>query len=187
MRARRRRDMHRPQADTPDTEQICWLLNKTEGLNGLSVFYLKDSNQNLLRRRGSLPLKNSHVNTQNRFDVYNVERQTPANTVSTGYEGFVAPGNVILETAFFRRSSMQARAEEMNAVRQRIMGLLRQQMEALDSPSGLTDELLTECYERHAQVQELRERLQALSTLDIETTSAAQPRPTFQDNAAARV
>jgi len=82
---------------------------------------------------------------------------------------------------------MQAGAEEMNAVRQQIMDLLRQQMEALNSPSGLTDELLTECYERQAQVQELRERLQALSTLDIEATSAAQPRPAFQDNVAARV
>jgi hypothetical protein len=123
------------------------------------------------------------MDVHNVINVHKLEVQTRANTVSTGYEGFIAPGNVIHETAFFRRSSMQG-AEEMNAVRQQIMGLLRQQMEALDSPLGLTDERLTECYERQARVQELRERLQLLSDLENETTSKAQAQSSFVDNAA---
>ena len=72
----------------------------------------------------------------------------------------------------------------MLAVRKQIVHLLHQQMEALDSPLGLTDERLTECYERQARVQELRERLQSLSDLENETTSTAQVRPPFVDNAA---
>jgi hypothetical protein len=79
---------------------------------------------------------------------------------------------------------MQAGSDDMMAVRQQIMYLLHQQMEALDSPQGLTDEILTECYERQARVQELRERLQALANLEIDTTSTAQVRPPFLDNAA---
>jgi len=55
--------------------------------------------------------------------------------------------------------------KEMVAVREQIMHLLHLQIEALDSPLGLTDARLTECYERQAQVQELRERLQVLSGL----------------------
>jgi hypothetical protein len=124
------------------------------------------------------------VDVHNVINAHKLEGQTRANTVSTGYEGFIAPGNVIHETAFFRRSSMQVGAEEMNAVRQQIMGLLRQQMEALDSPLGLTDERLTECYERQARVQELRERLQLLSDLENETTSKAEAQSSFVDNAA---
>lgn len=58
---------------------------------------------------------------------------------------------------------MQGREENMVAVRQEILDLLRQQMEALNSPLGLTDARLTECYERQARVQELRERLEALA------------------------
>jgi hypothetical protein len=58
---------------------------------------------------------------------------------------------------------MQARAEEIVAVRQEILELLRLQMEALDSPMGLTEARLSECYERQARVHELREKLQALS------------------------
>jgi hypothetical protein len=79
---------------------------------------------------------------------------------------------------------MQSGAEDMMAVRKQIVHLLHQQMEALDSPQGLTDERLTECYERQARVQELRDRLQALANLDIQTTSKAQVRPTFLDSAA---
>jgi hypothetical protein len=79
---------------------------------------------------------------------------------------------------------MQTGAEEMTAVRKLIMHLLRQQMEALDSPLGLTDERLTECYERQAQVQELRERLQLLADLENETTSKAPAQSSFVDNAA---
>jgi hypothetical protein len=58
---------------------------------------------------------------------------------------------------------MPARVEEIAAVRQQIMNLLREQMETLDSPLGLTDERLSECYRRQERVQELRERLQALA------------------------
>lgn len=52
-------------------------------------------------------------------------------------------------------------AEDIAAVRREILDLLRQQMEALDSPLGLSDARLTECYERQARVQELRDKLQA--------------------------
>jgi hypothetical protein len=58
---------------------------------------------------------------------------------------------------------MPARGEEIAAVRQEIMDLLCEQMEALDSPSGLTDERLCDCYRRQERVQELRERLQVLA------------------------
>lgn len=70
---------------------------------------------------------------------------------------------------------MPATAEEIAAVRCEILDLLRQQMEALDSPLGLTDARLTECYERQARVQELRERLQAAtcSYPDVASTSCA--------------
>jgi len=57
---------------------------------------------------------------------------------------------------------MQAGAEEIVAVRQEILQLLRRQMEALDSPLGLTDARLIECYERQGRVQELREKLNAM-------------------------
>ena len=40
--------------------------------------------------------------------------------------------------------------------------MLRQQMESLDSPEGLTDSQLIECYNRQGRVQELREKLQVL-------------------------
>jgi hypothetical protein len=67
---------------------------------------------------------------------------------------------------------MQAGAEEMKAVRQQILHLLQQQLEALDSPQGLTDARLTECYERQARVQKLRDTLQALSNTGLEAASA---------------
>jgi hypothetical protein len=79
---------------------------------------------------------------------------------------------------------MPAVAEDMMAVRKQIVHLLHQQMEALDSPQGLTDARLSECYERQAQVQELRERLQVLANLEIGTTSTSQMRQPFPDNAA---
>lgn len=79
--------------------------------------------------------------------------------------------------------------EEIEALRREIVSLLRQQMEALDSPLGLTDTCLTECYQRQDRVQELREKLQTLSgssrvvpveceTSEPEATAscAAQPR-----------
>jgi len=67
---------------------------------------------------------------------------------------------------------MQGR-EDIAAVRQEILELLRQQMEALDSPLGLTDARLSECYERQARVQELREKLQAAASSEpgISSTS----------------
>ena len=88
---------------------------------------------------------------------------------------------------------MQTGAEQIGAVRQEILELLRQQMEALDSPLGLTDARLSECYERQARVQELREKLQALSSANLEagpargeaeTSSAAQAMPASLDAAA---
>jgi hypothetical protein len=78
---------------------------------------------------------------------------------------------------------MQSGSEDMMAVRKQIVHLLHQQMEALDSPLGLTDERLTECYERQARVQELRDRLQALANIDIQT-STAQVRSPLVDNTA---
>ena len=51
--------------------------------------------------------------------------------------------------------------ENMMAVRQEILDLLRQQMEALDSPTGVSDEQLRQCYLRQNRVQELREMLQS--------------------------
>src|SRR5258708_35593348 len=64
---------------------------------------------------------------------------------------------------FYRSIAMQAGDEERVAVRQEILYLLGQQMDALDSPLGLTDTRLSECYERQVRVQELREKMQALS------------------------
>ena len=78
---------------------------------------------------------------------------------------------------------MQVR-EDIAAVRQEILDLLRQQMEALDSPLGLTDARLSECYERQARVQELREKLQAaassepgISSTSREASAAAETSP----------
>jgi hypothetical protein len=56
---------------------------------------------------------------------------------------------------------MQPGLENMVVVRQEILDLLRQQIEFLDSPLGLTDAQLRECYVRQTRVQELREQLQA--------------------------
>ena len=57
---------------------------------------------------------------------------------------------------------MPWQAEDIVAVRREMLDLLRQQMECLDSPGGLTDSQLIECYNRQGRVQELREKLQAL-------------------------
>ncbi len=43
---------------------------------------------------------------------------------------------------------MQVESEDIVAARREILDLLRQQMEALNSPLGLTDEKLRECYDR---------------------------------------
>ncbi|MGA7402881.1 MAG: hypothetical protein WCC99_02955 [Candidatus Sulfotelmatobacter sp.] len=55
---------------------------------------------------------------------------------------------------------MRSETEALVTVRREMMDLLRQQVEALNSPLGLTDEKLRECYERQARVQELREKLE---------------------------
>jgi hypothetical protein len=65
---------------------------------------------------------------------------------------------------------MQA-ADELVAMREEILELLCQQMNALDSPLGLSDAQLIECYERQARVQELREKMQALSNARAELGS----------------
>ena len=57
---------------------------------------------------------------------------------------------------------MPWQGEDIVAVRREMLDLLRQQMESLDSPGGLTDSQLIECYNRQGRVQELREKLQAL-------------------------
>ena len=67
---------------------------------------------------------------------------------------------------------MSARVQEIAAVRQEIIALLREQMEALDLPGRMTDELLRECYRRQERVQELRERLQGLAESEGGTGSA---------------
>jgi hypothetical protein len=72
---------------------------------------------------------------------------------------------------------MHTAAGQIGAVRQEILELLHQQMKALDSPLGLTDARLSECYERQARVQELREKLQALSNSNLEAGSAAAETP----------
>ena len=68
---------------------------------------------------------------------------------------------------------MPARTEDVAALRWEVIDLLRQQMEALDSPLGLTDTLLIECYERQARVQELRETLEAATTAEPEDASTS--------------
>jgi hypothetical protein len=62
-------------------------------------------------------------------------------------------------------------SENMVAVRQEILDLLRQQMEVLDSPLGVTEDKLRECYVRQARVQELRDKLQAASKSEPEINS----------------
>src|SRR6266853_6802712 len=97
--------------------------------------------------------------------------QTRSNTVSTGYGARHVPGTVILGITCHGSSAMHA-AEELVAMRQEIMQLLCQQLDALDSPLGLSDARLRECYERQARVQELREKMQAVSNAIVEPESA---------------
>lgn len=72
---------------------------------------------------------------------------------------------------------MHADTEDREEIRQEILQLLKQQMDVLDSPVGLTDEQLRECYLRQTRVQDLREKLQA---------SLVAPLPP-QPNAASRI
>lgn len=60
---------------------------------------------------------------------------------------------------------METSLSDIVAVREAILYLLRQQVEALNSPL-LTDAQLRDCYERQARVQELRERLQATANAE---------------------
>ncbi len=71
-------------------------------------------------------------------------------------------------------------SEDLAALRQEIVYLLRQQMEALDSPLGLTDARLSECYERQARVHELREKLQAAITAEREVVSTSRESSTVE-------
>jgi hypothetical protein len=64
--------------------------------------------------------------------------------------------------------------EDLGAVRQEMLALLRQQMDALDSPQGLTHDQLRECYGRQTRILELRDRLQAASNPDQEAQLASQ-------------
>jgi hypothetical protein len=79
---------------------------------------------------------------------------------------------------------MQAGADEIVAVRQEILYLLRRQMEALDSPLGLTDARLIECYERQGRVQELREKLDAMLRSATEAESLPDDAPETPPRAA---
>jgi predicted nucleic acid-binding Zn-ribbon protein len=56
---------------------------------------------------------------------------------------------------------MPLHAEDVMAVRQEMMNLLRQQMQVLNSGLELTDTQLRECYDRQGRVQQLREQLEA--------------------------
>ncbi len=67
---------------------------------------------------------------------------------------------------------MPAEIEDLVAARQEIWDLLRQQVETLGSSQELTDRQLIECYNRQLRVQELRERLENLSTRGIDATSS---------------
>ncbi len=82
-------------------------------------------------------------------------------------------------------------SEDLAALRREMVYLLRQQMEALDSPLGLTSARLTECYERQARVQELREKLQAAITAEPEVVSTSRETSTVEQtsplNAAASI
>ena len=69
---------------------------------------------------------------------------------------------------------MQVESEDIVAARREILDLLRQQMEALNSPLGLTDEKLRECYDRQERVQELREKLEANSDATVVVISPAE-------------
>jgi hypothetical protein len=97
-----------------------------------------------------------------------------ANTASTGYER-ASPGSNFSQDISIRSNTVQAglRDRNMETLRQEILGLLRQQMQALDSPGGLTDEQLRECYLRQNRVQELREILQAACVSPLESSQSA--------------
>lgn len=73
---------------------------------------------------------------------------------------------------------MRSEGEDVVAVRQEILDLLRLQMDALDSPHGLTDSQLRECYARQIRVQELRDRLQTNSIPEREARSILSEVPT---------
>jgi hypothetical protein len=80
---------------------------------------------------------------------------------------------------------MPSPAEDIVAVRQEMLNLLRQQMDALDSPKGLTDSQLMECYQRQARVQELRDKLEACLTLERQNAGVIAGRLTSEVSAAA--
>jgi hypothetical protein len=67
--------------------------------------------------------------------------------------------------------AMPAKTEEVMAVRQEMWSLLREQLEDLNSPNGLTDDQLLNCYYRQTRVLELREKLEAASEAERELGS----------------
>lgn len=79
---------------------------------------------------------------------------------------------------------MAAGLEDLVAVRREIMDLIGQQMEALDSPLGLTDTQLIECYERQSRVQELRDKLRAALNPEREERPILGAMPTQPSSAA---
>jgi hypothetical protein len=80
---------------------------------------------------------------------------------------------------------MPSPAEDIVAVRQEMLNLLRQQMDALDSPEGLTDSRLMECYNRQARVQELRDKLEACLTSERQNAGVIAGRSTSEVSATA--
>jgi hypothetical protein len=81
---------------------------------------------------------------------------------------------VLAREKAFKGAAMSS-GHEVMAVRQEILDLLRQQMDALDSPQGLTEEQLRECYDRQTRVQELREKLEAASNAEREISATPGP------------
>jgi hypothetical protein len=69
---------------------------------------------------------------------------------------------MLIREVISQEDPMPWQAEDIVAVRREMLDLLCQQVECLDSPGGLTDNQLLECYNRQGRVQQLREKLQAL-------------------------
>jgi predicted metal-dependent hydrolase len=55
--------------------------------------------------------------------------------------------------------------QDFDSLRTEMIRLLQAQMQALATPSGLSDMELTACYMRHERVRELRDRLTQSSQL----------------------
>lgn len=62
---------------------------------------------------------------------------------------------------------------ESDKLREEMLRLLRTQMEVLETPAGLSDVQLIECYERQTRVQELREKLRGMEQVAAAIPGAA--------------